>query len=137
MVAELEVAEEVDDLGGYGDVEGGDGFVEYEELGAEGEGSGDVDALALAAGELVGVAREGGGVEVDFGEEFVEAFGEGGLFTQGARGRFTTGAFGWGFVVDGEGFGEDLADGHAGVEGGVGVLEDDGHVAAETAEVFL
>jgi hypothetical protein len=37
--------------------------------------------------------------------------------------------------MDEEGFGEDLADGHAGVEGGVGVLEDDGHVAAEAAEM--
>ena len=37
--------------------------------------------------------------------------------------------------MDGEGFGEDLADGHARIERGVGVLEDDGHVAAETAEM--
>ena len=38
--------------------------------------------------------------------------------------------------MDGEGFGESLADGHAGVEGGVGVLEDDGQFAAEATEVF-
>ena len=62
VVAGLEVAEEVDDLGGDGDVECGDGLVEDEEGGAEGEGAGDVDALALAAGELVGIAGEGGGV---------------------------------------------------------------------------
>ena len=66
------------------------------------------------------VAAEGGGVEVDFGEEGFEAGGE---------------AFGRALVMDGEGFGEDLADRHAGVEGGVGVLEDDGDVAAEAAEL--
>ena len=65
-VAGLEVAEEVDDLRADGDVEGADRFVEDEEFGAEGEGAGNVDALALAAGELVRVAAEGGGVEADF-----------------------------------------------------------------------
>ena len=89
-------------------------------LRAEGEGSGDVDALALAAAELMGEAREGGGVEADGGEEIVEA------------GRQ---AFGRGLAVDGEGLGEDLADGHAGVEGGVGILEDDLHAAAEEAHL--
>jgi hypothetical protein len=120
VVAVLEVAEEIDDLRGYGDVEGADGFVQDQKTWAEGQSAGDVDALALASGELVGVSGEGGGVEVDFGEEGVEAGRE---------------AFGWGFVVDAEGFGEDLADRHAGIEGGVGVLEDDGDVAAEAAEV--
>ena len=74
-MALLEVAEEVDDLRTYGDVEGGDRFVEDEEVGAQGESSGDVDALALASGELVGVAREGARVEAYFVEEFVEAEG--------------------------------------------------------------
>lgn len=118
-VLALEVAEEVDDLGSDGDVEGADGFVEDQELGAEGEGSGDVDALALASAELVRVAGEGGGVEADGGEEFEEA----GLH-----------AFGGLFVVDAEGLGEDLADAHTRVEGGVGVLEDDLHLAAEGAD---
>jgi hypothetical protein len=75
VVACLEVAEEVDDLGGDGGVEGADGLVEDEEGRAEGEGAGDVEALALAAGELVRVAEQGGGFEVDFGQEFVEASG--------------------------------------------------------------
>jgi hypothetical protein len=37
--------------------------------------------------------------------------------------------------MDGEGLGEDLADGHAGVEGGVRILEDDGEAAAEAAHI--
>ena len=53
----LEVLEEVEDLGLDGDVEGRDGLVADDELRVEGEGAGDADALALAAGELVGVAR--------------------------------------------------------------------------------
>src|SRR5471032_1584113 len=37
--------------------------------------------------------------------------------------------------MNGEGFGEDLADVHAGVERGVGILKDDGEMAAEAAEI--
>ena len=115
----LEGAEEVDDLGADGDVEGADGLVEDEEGGTEGEGAGDVDALALAAGELVGEAGEGVGVEADLGEEGVEAGVE---------------AFGRVLAVDAEGLGEEVADAHAGVEGGEGILEDEGHAAAEMAQ---
>ncbi len=35
--------------------------------------------------------------------------------------------------MDGEGLGEDVADGHARIERGVGILEDDLHAAAEGA----
>ncbi len=118
----LQVAEQVDDLCADRDVEGADGFVEDEELGAQCEGAGDVDALALAAGELMGIAWECGGVEADFSEKFVEARFDI-LFEAAAALR---GAL----AVDGEGFGEGLADGHAGVESGVGILEDDGELAA-------
>ena len=43
------------------DVEGRDRLVGDDELGREREGAGDADALALAAGELVGVAVDGVG----------------------------------------------------------------------------
>ena len=119
-VTGLEVAEEVDDLRADGDVEGANGFVENEELGAEREGAGDVDALALAAGELVWIAAEGGGVEADLAQELVEAGFD---------------ALGGTFVVDGEGLAEGLADSHAGVKGGVGVLKDDGETAAQAAHL--
>jgi hypothetical protein len=67
----LQIAEEVDDLRADADVEGGDGLVEDEELGAEGEGAGDVDALALAAGEFVRITGHGGVVEADLAQEFL------------------------------------------------------------------
>ena len=54
----LEIFEEVDDLGLDRDVERGDGLVGDDQFGRDGEGPGDPDALALAAGELVGVAAQ-------------------------------------------------------------------------------
>ncbi len=119
-VGALEGAEEVDDLGADGDVEGADGFVEDEEFGFEGEGAGDVDALALAAGELVGVTLEDVGFEADLVEEFSDA---GADVMPGEA------------ALDGEGLADDLADAHFGVEGGEGVLEDHLHAAAEGAEL--
>jgi len=113
-------AEEVDDLGADGDVERADGLVEDEKLRFEGEGPGDVDALTLAAGELMREAREGGGVEADLVQQSFEAGGQ---------------ALGRALAMDGEGLGEDLPDAHAGVEGGEGVLEDDLHAAAHGAEL--
>ena len=52
----LQVGQEVQHLGLYGDVERGDGLVADDELRAQGERAGDADALALAARELVRVA---------------------------------------------------------------------------------
>jgi hypothetical protein len=49
----LQVLEQVDDLRLDRDVEGRDGLVADDELGPQGQGPGDADALALAAGELV------------------------------------------------------------------------------------
>jgi hypothetical protein len=112
----LEVAEEVDDLCADGDVESAHGLVEHEELWLEGKSACDIDALALAAGELVRVTVEGGGIEADGGEEFEEAGG-------GER-----------LAVDGEGLGEDLADAHAWVECGVGVLKDDLYLSAKRTQ---
>ena len=69
----LELREEVDDLGADADVEGGDGLVADDELGPEGEGTGDSDPLALASGELVRIAGARGFVEADGAEEFGDA----------------------------------------------------------------
>ncbi len=52
----LQVVEQVDHSGLNGHVEGGDRFVEDQQLGLEHQGPGDADPLALTAGELVGVA---------------------------------------------------------------------------------
>ena len=52
----LQADDEVEDLRLHRDVERRHGLVEDEHRGLEGEGTGDADALALATGELVGVA---------------------------------------------------------------------------------
>ncbi len=122
----LEVAEEIDDLRANRDVEGGDGLVEDEHFRAESEGAGDIDALALASGKLVGVAREGGVVESDLAEELLAAPAALGF---GLAGRTT--------FVDHERFGDNLLDSHAGIERGVGILKDGLDAAAERAEPRL
>lgn len=60
-----QVEQQVEDLRLDGDVEGGGGFVQHQQRGPDGEGAGDGDALALAAGELVGVAGEDGRGQAD------------------------------------------------------------------------
>ena len=121
VVFVLELHEEVEDLGADGEVEGGDGLVADDHLGLEGDGAGDADALALAAGEGVGVAEHRVGLEADVAEEL---------------GGGVLGLFGGDEAVDEHALGEDVEDGVAGVEGGVGVLEDDLEVAAVLEEVF-
>jgi hypothetical protein len=68
----------------------------------------------------VRVAVESGRIQAHGEQHLVEAGFEAGRGT---------------FAMDGEGFGEDLADAHARVEGGVGVLEDDLHAAAKVTEL--
>ena len=75
--------QEADDLGLERDVEGGDGFVGDDQVGLEGQGAGDGDPLALAAGELVRVLFELCGTEADPVEQ-----GEGGV---GEVGRWEAG----------------------------------------------
>jgi hypothetical protein len=68
----LEVLEQVDDLGLDRDVEGGDRLVADDQLGVEGEGAGDADALPLAAAELVRVAVVEVGVQADHPEQLLD-----------------------------------------------------------------
>ena len=119
-VAALQVAQEVDDLGADADIECTDRFVEGQERGFERDGAGDINALALAARELVGEAGEDVGLESYFAHQFREARADV-IFAEAA--------------LDGEGFGDDFADAHSGVEGGEGVLEDHLHAPAELAQV--
>ena len=106
----LEPPEEVEHLGLNGHVQGGDRLVAHQQVGIEGEGPGDVDALALTAGELVGEAVDVLGVQAHHAHELphpllpLDAVGDG--------------------LVDDHGLLHDLAAGLAGVQGGVGVLED-------------
>ena len=101
-----EFGEEIEDLGLDGDVEGAGGFVADDDAGAQDQGAGDGDALALAAAELVGVAVGHVGGEADAAEDGEDAVIHVAL-ALGAQGE-----------------GDDVADALAGVERGVGVLED-------------
>ena len=118
----LEVLHQVDDLRLNGDVEGRDRLVTDDKVGVEREGAGDDDALALAAGELVGKALAIGGVEADQPEEFGDPILE--LLAMHE-------------AMDDEGLGDDLADGMARVEGGVGILKDHLHAGAEPAQLVV
>ncbi len=55
----LQAPEQVQNLGADGNVEGGHRLVGDNQLGTQGQGAGDADALALTAGELVRVTRGG------------------------------------------------------------------------------
>jgi hypothetical protein len=124
-VAVAEVGEEGEDLGLDGDVEGGGGLVCNEQAGAVDDGHGDEDALALSAGKLVGIVVEaGGGIgEGDSRHGFEDAVAD------LAAGEIA--------MVGADRFGNLLADGEDGIEGGHGLLKDHGEVAAaEAADGF-
>src|SRR5260221_2014574 len=112
----LEVGEEVEYLGLDGDVEGGDWFVADDELGAQGQGAGDADALALAAGEFGGEPVKVLGVEADARHQVLDS-----ALGLGAGGG----------LVDGERVAGDCADPAYGGEGPGGVLEDHPDPAAD------
>ena len=52
----LQILEQVQHAGLDADVERGDRLVQHHHLGPDGERAGDADALALAAGEFMGIA---------------------------------------------------------------------------------
>jgi hypothetical protein len=61
----FQLHEKIDDLRLDRNIEGAHWFVANEHLGFEGQGAGNADALALTAGELVGVAVDVTGIESD------------------------------------------------------------------------
>jgi hypothetical protein len=113
----LEVLEEVDDLGLDGDVECRDRLVTDDEIGVDGEGAGDADALALPAGEFVRIPVVLVRVEANRLDQFQHAvpacLSSG--FPLGPLGRQ---------AVDLQGFRDGLADRHARVETRQWVLKD-------------
>src|SRR5215207_2305437 len=117
----LQVLEKVDHLRLDRDVERRDRLVADDQLRRHRERAGDADALALAARELVRVAAHVVGVEPDRFEKVDDA----GLIL-GRRVRES---------VDRQRLVDDGADGHARVERGVGVLEDDLHVAPKRGQL--
>jgi len=117
----LEAAEEIEDLGLNGDVESGDGLIADDEVGFDGECASDTNALALAAAELVGVARGVFGGQADEVEEFVDSLSD-------------TAA---GEAVDVEDLANGFADGHAGIERAERILEDDLGAASEPTQAVV
>ena len=118
----LQVLQQVDDLRLDRDVEGGDRLVAHDQVGIDRERPGDADPLALAARELVRIAPRMLGQQADDGQKLAGALLALGLGVQ---------------AVHGHRLDQDLAHGHARIERGVGVLEDDLHVAAHLAQRLL
>src|SRR3546814_6606167 len=117
------LAEQVDDLRLHRHVERRRRLVEHYEAWLQHHGAGDGDALALAAGELVGVAVAAVGIEADFlqrGDDHRLA-----LVPGAAQ------------VMDLQALGNDLADREARAERAIGILEDDPHGAAQRPQVLV
>ena len=117
----LEVLEQVHDLGLHRDVQGGDRFVEHEQLRIDRQGPGDADALALPAGQLVGIAPSVLGAEADVGQQ--------------RRDPIAPLAAGRADAMHREHLGDRVGDRHARVERRVGVLEDDLDAFAQPAQL--
>ena len=113
----LQLLEQVDDLSLYRDVEGGDRLVADDQRRITREGPGYGDALALTAGELMGIAVGHAGVEPRHGEELFYSL----LALLGVVYE----------MVHSERLSDDTACAHPGVEGAVRVLEDHRHLAAQ------
>jgi len=80
------------------------------------------DLLALAAGKFMGVAARKARLQPDQSQQVLDSFAA-------ARGRHQ--------IMQRQGLGEDLADGHARVERRIGVLKNDLHLAPHIAQVAL
>ncbi len=114
--------DQVDDLGLDRDVESRHRLVRDDEFRVQREGAGNRDALALAARELMRVARRGGLGQAHETNELDD--------TDGALGARPD-------LVDVERFADDRFDLVSRVEGAERVLEDDLHVAAPSLEAGL
>ena len=121
LILLLQLLEQVDDLGLDGHVQGADGLVAHHELRVQGQGPGDADALALAAGELVGIALLVEALETAVVHDLVDIVVELLLAHQ---------------VVLPDGLADDLPHRQTGGQGGEGVLEDDLHLGAQSAHLL-
>ena len=111
----LEMFEQVDHLALDRNVERGDGLVAHDHIGLDGERPCNADALALAAGKLVRIAQRHVGEEPDELQQLGNTIGNLGFRHD---------------VMDAHGLADDLPDGHARIERGVGILEDHLHLLA-------
>ena len=116
----LEHLEQVDDLRLDRYVQRRDRLVGDDQLGPDGQGAGDADALSLAAAELMGIPARVRGIQAHRFEQVGHAVSP---FPPRAQ------------SVHGERFPEQRTHGHARIEGAVGILEDDLHLASQPPEI--
>src|SRR5580704_3368354 len=111
--------EEVHDLGPNAHVEGGNGLVEHQELGAKSQGAGDIDPLALPSRKFMRIARQG-------------------RLVQAHRGQKLSRIFGWGLrsivAMDAKGFSDDFGYRHPRIEGREWILEHGLHPPPERSQ---
>ncbi len=112
----LQFFQQVDHLGLDGHVQRGNRFVTDDKLRLHGQGPGNADTLALAAAELVGKSGSMLGVESHQFQQVVNAFAT---------------FFSLGKLMDIQGFTNDVADGHPGIQGSVRVLKNHLHAAVQ------
>ena len=118
----LQVLHEVEDLGLDGHVQRGDRLVADDEGGIQRDGARHTDTLTAATVQLVGVGIPQALVQADRCHDGLGPLDD-------LRLGETLGAD--------QGLLHRLKHGHAGVEGGVGVLEDDLHLLAQLTQLFL
>src|SRR6266700_3297509 len=118
----LQVAQEIEHLRTDRDIERRNRLVTDDELGLDCERARNGDALALAAGEFMRITARQARLEADKPQKLVHPL-------RAARWRDD--------VVQRKRLGENLPDGHARIERGIGVLEDELCVAAQRPELTL
>src|SRR5215470_10433832 len=117
---ELQVAQQIEDLRADGNVESGNRFVTDDQPWLDRQRARNGDALTLATGEFVGIAAGKARFESNQIQQFLDS---------------RPAARGWNKIVQHQRLGQDLADSHARVERGVGILEDDLSLAPERAQL--
>ena len=118
----LQLLNQIQHLALHRNVQGAHRLVAHDELGLQGQRPGDADTLALAAGKLVGKAQGVLPGQAHIVEQII------GLFL----------ALGFGHPgVDQHGFHDDIQAGHARIQRGEGILEDDLELAAKLAHLFF
>ena len=117
MLLLLQLTEEIDDLGLHGNVQGGCRFIGQDQLWLQAETAGDVHPLPLSAGQFIGQAVGKAVFQADLFQEFIDFPG---VFCPAVV-----------QMMDPHGFFDDLADGHARIQGGGSILENDLDAASE------
>ena len=118
----LEFLEQVQNLGLNGHIQSGNRLVADNQLGLQRKCTGNADTLTLTAGELMRIAVDVLGVQSDNVQQLADALDTLLLGTH---------------AMNGHGLGDDLADGHAGIQRSIRILEDKLHLATHVLDLML